>query len=130
MLRERALHDRSDIERRLEITPFIQGRRRQPRPVADDSTTLYGATEQKRGRASSVIGAPRTVDGSRTAKLGRDEHRGVLPDGAKLLLQRSQARIERSQSRSELALRPALVGVRVPAGRIEDCDLRAIVPAQ
>src|SRR5829696_3399816 len=77
-----------------------------------------------------MIGSARAVDGNGTTELRDHQDGRVAPRRPKLLLEHAQSVVERRETRRQLALSRALIGVRVPACRIEYRDTRTGVAPQ
>src|SRR5580700_3504294 len=130
MLREHALQHRAQVARGREIALLIQGLRGKTRPLRDDAAAPHRAPEEEGRRGGPMIGAAGAVHRGRATELRRRHDCGVTPRRAETILERAQACIKRAESSTELALRAALVGVRVPAHGIEHRYPRTVLAAQ
>src|SRR5437868_9525597 len=70
MILEHALEHGAQVDRRLEIAPFVQVGSFEARPVCDDATAFERAAGQERNRRGAMIGALGAVNARGAAELG------------------------------------------------------------
>src|ERR1700733_12030831 len=77
------------------------------------------AAQQEGRGAGAMVTAAGAIDRSRAAELGHQQYCCIAPGGSELRLQSAQRGVQRTEAIAQLATRATLVGMRVPARRIE-----------
>ena len=119
--------DVAEVGRHREIAAFVALLDRQAGPAAVDLAAADAAADRHHRVAVSVIGAAVAVLPHRPSELRHRQHDGVGHAVAEVGDERGDAAREVVEARGELALRRALVDVRVPAADVRERDLEADV---
>ena len=123
---EDAAEHRAILGEHRKVAVLIERLRLDGDLLADDAAAADRAAHHPVSAAVAMIGAARAVLLERAPELRDDDHDRLFPGGAHLIGEAGEALAEIRQQIRELALRVALIHMRIPPADVDEADVELV----